>query len=180
MKRLAAKKTCSQPKLAVLDTCILPFLIWSLLSQESMLLERWKATQGTLHNDERLTRCCVYAAALRDPDSTAILAPHNASTHCAMQTYCTYCNLQALLVGIEQGQLQWKALPLILQRAVMVAMKASSQGGLSVAAPPLQAYRSQGDQQRTSHSAAGVMNSSYCYAVDIATASGFPTNFQVC
>ena len=69
MKRLAAKKTCSQPKLAVLDTCILPFLIWSLLSQESMLLERWKATQGTLHNDERLTRCCVYAAALRDPTS---------------------------------------------------------------------------------------------------------------
>ena len=95
-----------------------------------------------------------------------------------MQTYCTYCNLQALLVGIEQGQLQWKALPLILQRAVMVAMKASSQEGLSRAAPPLQAP--QEDQQRTSHSAAGVTSSSCCYAVDIATASGFPTNFQVC
>jgi len=56
-----------------------------------------------------------------------------------------YCNLQALLVGIEQGQLQWKALPLILQRAVMVAMKASSPEGLSPAAPPLQAYHSQED-----------------------------------
>jgi len=98
---------------------------------------------------------------LRRADSNAILAPHSASTHCAIWTYCTYCNLQALLVGIEQGQLQWKALPLILQRAVMVAMKASSQEGLSPAAPPLQAYRSQEDQQRTSHSAAGATNTSY-------------------
>ncbi len=72
-----------------------------------------------------------------------------------------YCNLQALLVGIEQGQLQWKALPLILQRAVMVAMQASSPEGLSPAAPPPQAYCSQEDQPRTSHRAAGVIKTSY-------------------
>ena len=80
-------------------------------------------------------------------------------------------NLQALLVGIEQGQLQWKALPLILQRAVMVAMKASSQEGLSPAASPLQAYHSQDGQQRISHSAAGVTNTLCCYAVGIAKGS---------
>lgn len=36
---------------------------------------------------------------------------------------------QALLEGIQQGQMQWKALPLILQRTVMVAMKALSREG---------------------------------------------------
>ncbi|KAL0039095.1 hypothetical protein WJX77_007663 [Trebouxia sp. C0004] len=69
---------------------------------------------------------------------------------------------KALLVGIEQGQLQWKALPLILQRAVMVAMRASSQEGLSPAAPPLQAYHSQQDQERSSHSAAGSKQAAQC------------------
>ncbi len=88
--------------------------------------------------------------------------------------------LQALLVGIEQGQLQWKALPLILQRAVMVAMKASSQEGLSPAAPVLQAYRSHEDRQRNSNSAAGVTNSSHCCALDIVKASILSTRFQVC
>ncbi len=89
------------------------------------------------------------------------------TVYVAMWTYCMYCNLQALLVGIEQGQLQWKALPLILQRAVMVAMKASSPEGLSPAAPPLQAYHSQEDRQRFSNSAAGVTNSSHCCALDV-------------
>ncbi|KAL0046980.1 hypothetical protein WJX82_003486 [Trebouxia sp. C0006] len=69
---------------------------------------------------------------------------------------------KALLVGIEQGQLQWKALPLILQRAVMVAMKASSPEGLSPAAPPLQAYHSQEDRQRFSNSAAGSKQAVQC------------------
>ncbi len=97
-----------------------------------------------------------------------------------MWTYCTYCNLQAVLVGIEQGQLQWKALPLILQRAVMVAMKASSPEGLSPAAPPLQADRSQEAQQRTSHSTAGLTTTSYCYAISIAKASVvFPKSIGV-
>ncbi len=102
------------------------------------------------------------------------------TVHVAMWTYHTFCKLQALLVGIEQGQLQWKALPLILQRAVMVAMKASSPEGLSPAAPPLQAYRSQEDHQRTSHSATGVTNTSHCYALDIANASVVCPKFQVC
>ena len=42
--------------------------------------------------------------------------------------------MQALLEGIEQGQLQWSALPLVLQRTVMVAMKALGQEGPSLAA----------------------------------------------
>ncbi len=45
------------------------------------------------------------------------------------------CKVQALLEGIEQGKAQWRALPLILQRTVMVAMKALCQEGLSSAAP---------------------------------------------
>ena len=39
--------------------------------------------------------------------------------------------LQAFLKGIAQGQLQLKALPLILQRTVMVAMEALSHEGLA-------------------------------------------------
>ncbi|KAL0029223.1 hypothetical protein WJX79_004037 [Trebouxia sp. C0005] len=69
---------------------------------------------------------------------------------------------KALLVSIEQGQLQWKALPLILQRAVMVAMKASSQEGLSPATQSLQAYCHQEDQPRMSNSAAGSKLAAQC------------------
>lgn len=83
-------------------------------------------------------------------------------------------------MSIEQGQLQWKALPLILQRAVMVAMKASSQEGLSPATQSLQAYCHQEDQPRMSNSAAGMTNTSHYYALETATASGFPTRLQVC
>ncbi|KAL3141244.1 hypothetical protein ABBQ38_003585 [Trebouxia sp. C0009 RCD-2024] len=41
----------------------------------------------------------------------------------------------ALLEGIQQGRVQWRALPLILQRTVMVAMKALSQEGTTPFAP---------------------------------------------
>ena len=39
--------------------------------------------------------------------------------------------LQALLEGIQKRQVQWRALPLVLQRLVMVAMKALAQEGLA-------------------------------------------------
>ena len=61
--------------------------------------------------------------------------------------------------GIKQGQVQWRALPLILQRTVMVAMKALCQGGLPPAAPAHLALCPQGDQRWRSLSAAGVPNS---------------------
>lgn len=73
--------------------------------------------------------------------------------------------------GIKQGQVQWRALPLILQRTVMVAMKAICQEGLPPAAPAHLALCPEGDRQWTPLSAAGMLNSPCQAGAGIAEAS---------